>query len=637
MGDQALCIVRKSRFPKDGLQFIRNCDTKGGTSQAESSDFGHYVNDMAAIARQMTLPIANYELVSEMTHRTVFQVSLSTGCLALAAGLACGSDGYSPPSNYYAAVSFDGTPESLRNSLNSIIRGHTVRSYGAARQALAITDADPDQPGNILLTYTGASVSGSWDSGATWNREHTWPRSLGVGDNGADFSDLHALRPCNPSLNSSRGNKPFGLASSAYWDPTRPGASLDYRGEMARAMFYMAVRYDGTESATVNLQLKEGFSATNQMGDLSYLLEWHYEETPATHERRRNHLIYSFADNPNYAQGNRNPFVDHPEFVWAIWGDEANNSQIAIDGSTVDPDGGSLLGFDLGKFVRSDSVDDAPGFTVAINKSGSTPTTYTVWASGDAFSAEHGIPSTVGRNTQQVELDVTLWSAAPGLLSGQLLIDNTDLTSAGSGLGNDDADDFVFFTGDAVNPAAASFDSLSGDTEQTIDLGVIQRSTSSKSTIVPLYNAGGNAQLTADLIVTSVTAAGSTNAISLSGYPAGPIAGGAFDVIDLALETGGPLGSYEAVYTFETADEDLPGAEDRETLTLTVAFELEQNPCFGNLDGDGMVGLDDLDLVLANFGTTGGATLASGDASGDGAVDLDDLDIVLSAFGNPCP
>src|SRR5690606_33562582 len=151
---------------------------------------------------------------------------------------------------YYASVEFEGSPDTLRSTLNAAIDGHTVRSYAAARQALAILDRDPNNPNNIILMYSGASVSGNWDAGVTWNREHMWPRSLGVCVNGADYSDLHHLRPTNPSINSSRGNKPFGLASSAYWDPTMNNSPYDFRGEAARSMFYMEVRYDGTDSAT---------------------------------------------------------------------------------------------------------------------------------------------------------------------------------------------------------------------------------------------------------------------------------------------------------------------------------------------------------------------------------------------------
>jgi len=553
------------------------------------------------------------------------------------AGVASGSDGYEPPVGYYAAAQYTGTPDSLRNSLNSIIRGHTIRSYDAARQALAIIDRNPENPSNIILTYNGASVSGAWDSGATWNREHLWPRSLGVGQNGPDFNDLHALRPCNPSLNSSRGNKPFGIASSAYWDPTRLNSPIDFRGETARAMFYMEVRYNGTESATTDLRLVNGFPSGNQMGDLNYLLDWHYDEQPTTRERRRNHMVYSFSDNPLYAQGNRNPFVDRPEFAWAIWGPQPNNSQISIAGAGIGGDGSSQLVVDFGRFIRTGGVEDAPGQIIEIAKTGSTPTSYLVEASGDAFSANHGIPGTFSRNAQSVLIDVALWAPTPGPLSGQLVIDNTDLTSAGAGLGNADGDDTVLLSGEAVNPSAASFSVFPGAVEVQYNLGTLERRVEPQPLPVFVFNSGGSSESTADLVLTKIIGVGDLGAVTLVDSPAGPIAGGASEPLDLVLELGGAAGMYEAIYTIETADEDIPGGESRETLTLTVSFELELSSCPADVDGNGEVDLDDLNLVLTNFGITGDATLATGDATGDGSVDLDDLNVILTAFGSTCP
>ncbi len=565
------------------------------------------------------------------------RIVAGVGALWVAAGLAIGSDSYGPPEGYYSSVEFNGSPNTLRATLNAIIDGHTIRSYGDARQALAILDQDPNNPSNIILMYNGASISGSWDSGASWNREHMWPRSLGVGDNGADYSDLHHLRPANPSINSSRGNKPFGLASSAYWDPTMSNSPYDFRGEAARCMFYMEVRYDGADSATSNLRLVNGFPSTNQMGDLSYLLDWHYDEAPSTRERRRNHLVYSFEDNPLYAQGNRNPFVDHPEFAWAIWGTEPNNSQIVLDGATVGANGASTLELDLGRFILSPSLEEAFAQSVTIEKSGSTPTSYVVEASGDAYSEFHGIPGTFSRGFRSAEIDVVLWSPLPGELSGQLLITNTDLTSAGNGFGDLDAQDIVMLSGVGVTPSVASFSTLPGQSTLTVDFGALERGTELVTELAPLFNAGGAALTTAGLLVTNVDAIGDTETIAISGLPSEPVAGGSVALLDLSLERGGPIGTYEVVYTIQTADEAIPGALPGETLTLTVVAEIVASDCPADTNGDGQINLADLNAVLAGFGQTSGATLADGDASGDGAVALEDLNIVLAGFGSTCP
>ena len=117
-------------------------------------------------------------------------------------------DAYEAPPGYYAA-SVVLTGAALDSALNSIVHGQTVRTYDQLRQDLAVTDRDWNFPPpvssplattNILLMYsagwTAYSRSGVWDSGVTWNREHTWPDSRGVGqpDDGPDFSDSSPAR-----------------------------------------------------------------------------------------------------------------------------------------------------------------------------------------------------------------------------------------------------------------------------------------------------------------------------------------------------------------------------------------------------------------------------------------------------------
>ncbi len=69
--------------------------------------------------------------------------------------------------------------DALKSALHNIIDNHTVKSYGDARYKLDETDQDPDNSANLILIYTGSSVSGNWDSGVTWNREHVWSKSHG--------------------------------------------------------------------------------------------------------------------------------------------------------------------------------------------------------------------------------------------------------------------------------------------------------------------------------------------------------------------------------------------------------------------------------------------------------------------------
>lgn len=191
----------------------------------------------------------------------------------------------------------------LREIINAGFQGVT---YGDARYKLDDTDADPDHPGNVILIYTRESVSGVWDGGATWDREHVWPQSLlGVSAENSlvnAASDLQNLKPCKPSVNSSRGNKYYDLTttSASYF----PG-NAD-KGDIARILLYMTVKYNV-------YTLVNTTPSTYQMAKLSVLLQWCEEDPVDDFERHRNDMIFSF-------QKNRNPFIDYPGFVDLIWG-----------------------------------------------------------------------------------------------------------------------------------------------------------------------------------------------------------------------------------------------------------------------------------------------------------------------------
>lgn len=267
--------------------------------------------------------------------------------LLLIALQASGRAQYTPPPGYYAAAEGLSGP-ALKAALHSIIRNHTVIPYTSswtdAWDALKVLDQDPANPFNVRLIYSNGSVP-AWDTAGdgnpsftehSWEREHLWPRSIGVGNDGADTSDLFNLRPVRGSVNSSRGNRfydqadPFHPTDPARTPPNCFECLYDYyrgqggiwtprpeeKGDLARAMFYLAVRYDGRDANTVDLELSdEPNAAAGVFAFLSTLLQWHLEDPVSEAEQRRNHLIYT------QYQGNRNPFVDRPELVAQIFGE----------------------------------------------------------------------------------------------------------------------------------------------------------------------------------------------------------------------------------------------------------------------------------------------------------------------------
>jgi len=211
---------------------------------------------------------------------------------------------------YMAAINLDG--DVLKVTLNNIINENFEgKLYGDARDILQESDEDPNNPDNVMLVYTGYSVDSTWDSGVTWNREHVWPQSrLGVyvsydDDFVSKATDLHNLKPANPGENSSRSNDYFSTVSgSDFYQPRN-----EVKGDIARILFYMSTMY-------FDLSLNEDeMSSTNAktMGMLSMLLAWNELDPVDDFERNRNEVIYSY-------QGNRNPFIDYPEFVNLIWG-----------------------------------------------------------------------------------------------------------------------------------------------------------------------------------------------------------------------------------------------------------------------------------------------------------------------------
>ncbi|WP_372448521.1 endonuclease I family protein [Saccharothrix coeruleofusca] len=232
------------------------------------------------------------------------------------------SGGYD--STYYRdAIGRSG--QALKSSLHTIIRTHTKLSYDQVWDALKSTDQDPNNPANVVLLYSGRSQSKTANGGGAddWNREHVWAKSHGdFGTATGPGTDLHHLRPEDVSVNANRGNKDFDNGGSAAAEA--PGNYTDadsweprdaVKGDVARMIFYMAVRYEGGDGfPDLELNSSVGNGTAPYHGKLPVLLQWHAQDPPDAFEKRRNQVIY------DTYQRNRNPFVDHPEWAAAIWG-----------------------------------------------------------------------------------------------------------------------------------------------------------------------------------------------------------------------------------------------------------------------------------------------------------------------------
>ncbi|MFV0289893.1 MAG: endonuclease I family protein [Mangrovibacterium sp.] len=224
---------------------------------------------------------------------------------------------------YYAsAVGKSGNQ--LKAALAAIVKKNFKPvTYGDVRYILVDADRNPKDDTKIWCAYMENNVEAAWDSGKTWNREHVWAKSKGLGgaiDNNeyGPASDVFNLRAETLSVNSEKSNRDFaekdgdanfaGTHGSNGYAPMKSG-----RGDVARIMFYMELRWNEQCGIIIDENVSSDTGARH--GKLSHLLKWHNDDPIDPFEIRRSNIVYS-------KQNNRNPFVDHPELVEYLYGDK---------------------------------------------------------------------------------------------------------------------------------------------------------------------------------------------------------------------------------------------------------------------------------------------------------------------------
>lgn len=248
-----------------------------------------------------------------------------------------------PPSGYYDSVDFT-NPATVRVTVHDIIDGHTKIPYTSTAtdtwNVLELADQDPNNSTRIIDVYKNRTQEKFGAGNNFYNREHTWPKSYGFPDDNSSnlpYSDCHMLMLCDISYNSSRSNNIYDDCASGcnsypaddyngevgvnYRNTTVWETWIGRRGDVARAQFYADVRYSGDTGVEPDLILTDNTdlivavsdnASVAYMGVLLTLIQWHYEDPVDDRERNRNDVVQSF-------QGNRNPFIDHPEFVAYIF------------------------------------------------------------------------------------------------------------------------------------------------------------------------------------------------------------------------------------------------------------------------------------------------------------------------------
>lgn len=186
----------------------------------------------------------------------------------------------------------------LYSALQTLMKSkHTKQTnYQETRYMYCYTDCVKGDYSKISSFYSGTTLNGTWGSSPSWNREHTWPNSKGLGGN--DENDIMMLRPTATSENSSRGNTAYG-ESSSYFDP-----GVSTRGDVARIVLYVYVRWGNTSKM---------WGTGGVMQSMDVLLKWMQEDPVDTWEMGRNDAVQSIT-------GTRNVFVDYPELAWLLFG-----------------------------------------------------------------------------------------------------------------------------------------------------------------------------------------------------------------------------------------------------------------------------------------------------------------------------
>ncbi len=234
------------------------------------------------------------------------------------------------PAGYYNGAA-NKTGEELRAALHAIITNNDSHvSYDGIWTAYQTTDARPNgKVWDIYSSYQytfGNNQCGSYDSeGDCYNREHLWAQSW-TNNDGTEQTDLHHVFPTDGYVNNRRGNYAFGEVETASWTSTNGGklgtCSVsgysgtvfepidEYKGDIARALMYVSVRYYGLDNSWGT----SGMTNKSDINDwaIAMLLQWHHDDPVSDKETARNNAVYSI-------QHNRNPFVDNPDYAYMIW------------------------------------------------------------------------------------------------------------------------------------------------------------------------------------------------------------------------------------------------------------------------------------------------------------------------------
>lgn len=334
-----------------------------------------------------------------------------------------------PPAGYYNTAT--GTGYTLKTQLHNIIKNHTDIGYGSLWSAYAgtyqgkpATDKRPD--GKVWDMYSNCNFtfvtdqdggSGGANECEKFNREHTVPQSW-FSQSSPMVSDLFHIPPTDKKVNNIRSNFPYGTVANPS-QTTGNGSKLGpcsfagysgtvfepidtYKGDFARIYFYMATRYENVISSWQgnSNEANAVFDGTSnkvfETWQLNLLYQWHIQDPVSQKEIDRNNAIYQI-------QGNRNPYIDNPQWVANVWGFSTTSTYTLQFSTTAN----SIAEGNSGNTAYSANVSISPALPT-----GSTATVQVSLGTGTATSGTdfNFTPLTLTFNSttssQQVSLNV---------------------------------------------------------------------------------------------------------------------------------------------------------------------------------------------------------------------------------------
>lgn len=252
------------------------------------------------------------------------------------------------PAGYYNTAT--GTGYTLKTQLFNKIKGHTNNTYAGLWITYSTSDRDlfyendnsildiyserPTTSDPYVYQYNTSQCGVYVVEGSCYNREHIIPQSV-FGSASPMYEDAHFVIPADGYVNGMRSNHPHGNVATATWtsqNGSKRGTSAvagytgtvfepidEFKGDVARMYFYFATRYENLVANYGSFPMFNGTS--NQVFAtpfLNLLVTWHNQDPVSPREITRNNAIY-------LRQNNRNPFIDHPEYVGLIWGSLTDN------------------------------------------------------------------------------------------------------------------------------------------------------------------------------------------------------------------------------------------------------------------------------------------------------------------------